>query len=367
LDDKSNIWWNQVSNAVRIINDISEHLAKEKSVALFFPEHIPWYDFFEKIIKERFHQSKSCYTITKPLDASKENIRDSNDVGKYIAEKYCQPGKLAEYWLGETYAQFLAESDDIVLNDKCVWVKGISKNDYQAWCSFVEEYKSFCDPMKKRAVFILEYLDDSAKSVSFNYKNLHIVSWEREIKKYDYYIFCSFLVSDLKCSDNVKHYIADLAYLLGECNAEFCAMLTGYKETFAENPAEILEKCAEQFRYSNGEKIHLKNLYTAQSTILEAQIKNVLPVIERYRNCFITNNYSRISKCLPITNSVNEEVKVPYDVDIGGLVYIAWKKDFSIEPSEKKELEFFHNSRNKIAHNNIICYYDVKKILSWFC
>lgn len=364
MNDKAFIWWCQVSNAVRVLNSISEYLIAEKSAALFFPKHVPWYDFFSNTIRERLHCTNSR---SKPdiIDVSGENIRTVDDVGKFIAHKYCCKNKLDEYWPGESYAQFLAESNDIILNNTYVWVRGISKDNFQAWCSFVEEYESHCSCLEKHAVFLLEYFEDGEKSV-FNYKNLNVICWEREIKSYDYYMFCSLLVSDLKCSDEVKHYIAELAYLLGECNAEFCAFLTENRENFAENPIEILERCAEEFRYGDGAKIELVNRYTAKFTVLEAQIKNVFPIIERYRIHFITDNYYQIKSLLPIENNIGEEIKEPFDVEIGGLRYMEQNCGLQKDLSKWNDLKFFHDSRNKIAHNTIISYQEVKRILSRF-
>lgn len=343
------------------MSDISKHLTEEKSVALFFPKHVPWYDFLAEKIRDSLHRASSSNKLDI-IDVSDKNIEKSDEAGRFIAEKYCDDNKLGDYWLGESYAKFLAGSDDIVLNNTYVWIKGVNKNNYQAWCDFVEEYESGYDSSKKRATFLLEYFEETEKPV-LSYRKLHIISWEHEIKSYDYYMFCSLLVSDLKFSDEVKHYIAELAYLMGECHAEFCAFLTEQKEKFAENPMEVLEECAENFRYSDGSKIELVKLYTAKYTVLEVQIKNLFPVIERYRIHFITDNYPRIKALLPIENSVGEEITEPYDLEIGGLRYMVQNCSLSVNFSEWNDLKFFHESRNKIAHNNIIEYQEVKKIL----
>lgn len=350
-----------MSNAVRVMNDISNHLTAEKSTALFFPKHVPWYDFLFNNIREKLHRKNSSNKLDI-IDVSGENIKTSDDAGKFISQKYCTE---SERWPGESYAEFLSSRDDISLNNTYVWIKGITKKNYQPWCSFAEEYEAKCSSKKNRATFILEYFEDGEKIVPVC-RNLHIICWENEIKSYDYYMFCALLMSDLKCNDEVKHYIAELAFLLGECHAEFCALLTEYKEKFAENPKEILEKCAEQFRYSDGEEISISSLYLTEQIVLEAQLKNIFPVIERYRRRFITENYDQIKINLPIENNVNEKIREPYDLDIGGLKHMVQYKGLGIDASKEKELDFFHKSRNKIAHNKIISYQDAKKILNCF-
>ena len=86
--------------------------------------------------------------------------------------------------------------------------------------------------------------------------------------------------------------------------------------------------------------------------------KNVFPVIERYRRNFITDNYDQLRIILQ-----NEDSE-PYDLDIGNIKYLIQSGTLNMELQKQKELEFFHKSRNKIAHSNIISYNDVKKILN---
>lgn len=351
-----------MSNAVRVMNNISSHLTAEKSTALFFPKHVPWYDFLFSHISEKLHRKNSSNKLDI-IDVSEKIINSPDDAGRIISQRYCPE---IERWPGESYAEFLSSRDDISLNNTYVWIKGINKSNYKHWCSFADEYETFCSSKKNRATFILEYFEDGEKTVPVC-RNIHIICWENEIKSYDYYMFCSLLVSDLKCSDEVKHYIAELAFLLGERHAEFCALLTEYKEKFAENPEEILRKCAEKFRYSDGEEIQLTSLYLTEQIVLEAQIKNIFPIIERYRRRFITDNYEQLDFILPIENKVNEKISEPYDLDIGNIKYLIQMGKLKIDSEkEKKELDLFYRSRNKIAHNNAVSYQEVKKILSCF-
>lgn len=347
------MWWCQVSDAVRVKNNISDNLIAEKSTALFFPKHVPWYDFLFDYIRNILHRKNSSNRLDV-IDASDWIFKTSDDVGKFISEKYRIK---TERWPGYSYAEFLSSRDDISLNNTYVWVRGINKTNYKQWCSFAEEYEICCIDKKNRATFILEYFEDGDKNIPV-YRNIDVIYWENEIKSYDYYLFCSMLVSDLKCSDELKYYIAELVFLLGECHAEFCARLSEYKERFAENPEMVLKECAEIFRYDDDEKIQLANLNVVEQVVIEAQIKNVFPVIERYRRKFITDNYDQLRIILQ-----NEDSE-PYDLDIGNIKYLIQSGTLNMELQKQKELEFFHKSRNKIAHSNIISYNDVKKILN---
>lgn len=355
----NNIWWQQVSNAVRMINNIIEQLIEEKSIALVLPEHTPWYGFFINHIEDSLHTNNSdnSFEILDISDISAENA------GKYIAEKYCTSEKLSYYWPGETYAEFLAKSDDIVLNSRYLWIKGINEENYRQWADFVSEYISECDKNKKRASFILECKDEK-NSISIRRAGLHTIYWNEIIKPYDYYMFSSLMVSSINCCDEIKHYIAELIYAVSKGDVELCAEIAGYGEKFAENPITILNECTQKSCRSDNSEFIAPDANFTNTAIKETQIKKIFPMIERFRNRFISENYSQIDYFLPMENNNRELISEPYELEIGTLKFISDKKSLGISDKEKDEINFFHMARNKLAHNKILSYDEVKKILN---
>lgn len=355
----TNIWWQQVSDAVFMMNRITARLTDEKSIALVLPEHTPWYSFFINQIEKNLHNNNSdnSFCMIDVSDISSENP------GKYIAGRYCSGAKLSEYWPGESYARFLAKSNDIILNNQYLWIKGLDSENYKNWYNFVNEYIECCDENEKRASFILEYRDDE-NPVSMKSPLFDTVCWNEVIKPYDYYMFSSLMVSSLSCCDEIKHYIAELIYTISRNDAELCAVLAGYGEKFAENPDIILHKCISDSCRSDGSAFSVPDLNCVDTAVRETQIKKVFPVIERFRNRFITENYNQLDYFLPIENTNRELISEPYELEIGTLKFISGSKNFAISEKQKNELSFIHNARNRLAHNKILSYNEVGEILN---
>ena len=80
----------------------------------------------------------------------------------------------------------------------------------------------------------------------------------------------------------------------------------------------------------------------------------MFPAIEKYRSYFIKKYYDVIGSALPISSSYGELVDKPEDVEIGTLLYLAGNGTIPVNPNEYSELEQYRNSRNKLAHLNIL-------------
>lgn len=358
----TNIWWQQVSDAVFMINRLTDCLTDERSIALVLPEHTPWYSFLVNQIEENLHNNNSDNSFCI-IDVS---LISSENPGKYIAGKYCLAPKLSHYWPGESYARFLAKSNDIMLNNQYLWIKGLDSENYKNWYDFVNEYIECCDKNEKRASFILEYRD-ADNTVSMKSPFFDTICWNEVIKPYDYYMFSSLMVSSLSCCDEIKHYIAELIYTISGNDAELCAYLAEYGENFAENPSDTLYKCISDSRRSDGSEFSVPDINFIDTAIKETQIKKVFPVIERFRNRFITENYNQLDYFLnssSVENTRGESISEPYELEIGTLKFISGSKNFAISEKQKNELGFIHNARNRLAHNKILSYNEVRDILN---
>ena len=80
--------------------------------------------------------------------------------------------------------------------------------------------------------------------------------------------------------------------------------------------------------------------------------------------CILLPQDHRTDRRNHYNHRVQAEDSEPYDLDIGNIKYLIQSGTLNMELQKQKELEFFHKSRNKIAHSNIISYNDVKKILN---
>ena len=95
----------------------------------------------------------------------------------------------------------------------------------------------------------------------------------------------------------------------------------------------------------------------------EAQLKNVFPVIEKYRSSFITKYRDSIKRELPISSAYGQQVTTPEEVEIGMLIYLVGKGTIRLDSSEYQDLERFRDARNKLAHLSTVDFDTVDTIL----
>lgn len=94
-----NIWWKQVTNAVKYVADVKQSLLEEKSILLKYSSGIPW----------RNQLVDSVIDAVKLQNGDKKFvvISDIDDPGKYLLKEFCKPEKRAEYRPSRGYAKFL--------------------------------------------------------------------------------------------------------------------------------------------------------------------------------------------------------------------------------------------------------------------
>lgn len=348
------VWWNNITKARKFVDDIVTAALEGKSIILSLPEAVPWYDTFVELIQEQLQMenSKNAFeTISCPEE----------EVGLYLLNKYCRKEKRATYRYGQTYAAFLGKSDDIVLNDRYIWVTDIPKSKYDEWIDFIVEYNKNVTT-KTPAIFILETHDDSYAYKAK--KGIKKLFFDQNIGPYDKFAFCTLAATENNCKEYMRPYLAELAAAVCGDDIELCAACVKEGSRFLENPVEMIRQIVERKYRSNGERYQfLCREDEIQKRIWEAQLKHVFLLIEKYRNYFTARYANAIKKALPIHNSNGEVVENPQDVELGTLFYMAGKSEILIEEKEYIKLEMYRNARNRLAHLGILDLETVEEIL----
>ena len=147
------IWWNQVTNAVKYVSDIRQCLLEEKSLLLKYSNAMPWREQFEESVRDS----------VKLQNAEKKfvDIPDVQEPGEYLLKEFCKKEKRAEYRPSKGYAKFFAESNDIVFHDRYLWIQVGSAECLEKWLSFVSDYIKERGKNENKAVFILEWSENS--------------------------------------------------------------------------------------------------------------------------------------------------------------------------------------------------------------
>ena len=338
------IWWERVPNAIAFITDITQSLLDEKSVVIQSEQKIPWYDTMASQVKDTVMQQDSSRRF--------EVIRNVDDPGPYLLQEFCKPEKRATYRPAKGYAKFFAESDDIVLHSRYLWVHTKSTKMLETWVGFVSEYIKNRGKNKESAVFILEW---QGEKTTISKKGIHAFSFDDYINEYDRIVFSMLASSSVKEGPGIKNYLAELASNIAGNDIELCAACIGRFKEFLKEPYSVIRKIVDNEYRSDGGTFSYKG--TAESVIHDiwlAQIKTIYPLIEEYRERFVRQHEKAIAKELPFTSSYGETYDDPKDVELGTLVFMADNCLLHISSDEYFLLKQYKDARNKLSHLNVL-------------
>lgn len=349
-------WWEQTTNAARFIKRIADTMAEGKSIVLILPQKIPWYTTMCELIKGQIQRRDSRYSFDD-IEAPEEKP------GEFLLRHYCMEEKQAQYRPNKSYARFLAESDDIILNDRYLWVRGLSGRQCEEWVTFLSEYAKYKRKNITSAVFLLEIQEEKYRYGAK--KGIVSFSFQKEISAYDKYIFCALAAAGISCADELRHYMAQVVSEICGEDMELCARCIRMGTRFLEDPYGKLTQIGQEEVRSDGEKFSVSiTKEEVDRNVWEAQIRVIFPVIESYRGYFVKRYYEKIQKRLPISNSNGERILDPDELEIGTLLFMAAEGDLLISKKEHDRLHQFREARNTLAHMKRMGEQEVEAVLS---
>ncbi len=347
------IWWERVPNAAAFTTEMIENLLSEKSIILHCCGDLPWYSYMVNFIKESVKQQNSSKRF--------ESIQDVSEPGKYLLKEFCKQEKRAEYRPSKTYAQFFANSDDVVLHERYLWVKVTSAEQLEAWTSFVSAYIKERGKNKEVAVFIIEWLGNTVYQAK---KGVKFFSLDEFINEYDRNVFCTLAASSVREPSLIKKYLTELAVNVVGNDIELCAAcLQSYKEFLGE-PYDVIQTVLDSEIRSNGEAFSFnKTRNDVDHLIWLAQIKTIYPLLEEYREDFVQRHSTAIVKQLPIRSSSGEIYQEPRDVELGTLKYMADNGQLSLSQKDYESLKKNRDARNKLSHLAFLNIGEIRELL----
>ena len=347
------IWWERVPNAMAFIHDITESLLTEKSVILQSEQVIPWYESMVSQIKESVMQQNSSKRF--------EVIRHVDEPGRYLLQEFCKPEKRAAYRPVKTFSRFFAESDDIVLHARYLWVYVSSVEELEKWSAFVADYIKARGKDKETAVFILEW---QGERVNKSRKGIRIISFEDYINDYDRMVFSMLASSSVREPVEVKNYLAELASNMAGNDIELSAACVKNYKAFLRNPHGVINKIIENELRSDGTGFLFSGTKeSVEYGIWRSQIKTIYPLIEAYRGLFVKKYNVAISKGLPITSAYGEVYRDPKDVELGTLVFMVDNGEVTIPNKEYSKLKLFKDARNRLSHLSVLSMEEIQMLL----
>lgn len=350
------LWWKHITKAHKFLEDIVMSAVEERSIILSLPENVPWRNTLLELVEDQLK-------LENPKNAFERMQCPQEEVGLYFLNKYCTKERRATYRYGMTYAAFLGKCEDTVLNDRYIWVYDIPKNKYEEWLGFIAEYNKNVKE-KTPAIFILETHDEHFANKAK--KGIRKILFDQNIGAYDKFAFCALAATSKACKEYMRPYLAELVSCICNEDIELCAECVDAGNRFLDDPKAVIDHVISTKCRSDGDRYTFsKTSDEIEKLIWETQLKNVFPIIEKYRSYFIKKYRKYITEALPITNSYGESVMNPEDVEIGTLVYMVGNGTISISTKEYEELDKFREARNRLAHLDVLDVHTVEMILRW--
>lgn len=352
------LWWTQMLNPVRTFNLLKNALSVDKNIFLFCKEPIPWKEILVDKIKKQLGDITAVRSF-KMIKADK-----NSQPGYVVLNSLCPPDVQADYWPDQTYAQYFSELDNITLNSFYVWVEGIdSEDEASKWLAFVNEYRKNSHSHgkgKDRAIFILE----TVGSFSFETKSEYFVSINMTPNEFDRHMFCMMNTFDINCSYALKQYIAELAFNLSTDNIELCGSLAKSGDDLLSSPHKTYNLCCDSMGIT--EEKGRKENSRIDRDIIVSQMRTVFPMLEQRRYMFIEKYVNEIKKVLPVSNSIDELVTEPFELELSTLLYIVNQNLIIISDEDRNNLKICREIRNKLAHNERVSGREIKKLYGMY-
>lgn len=345
------IWWGQIGNSLRLLTKVTNNLRDCHSTVLQVPQNLPWRQDFYQAIDDR----RSAFSGERRL--MRLQWEENADPGEFILDELCSKMVKADYWPGQTYAEYLGARDDILLNDYYVWITDVSsKTDLVKWVEFIVQYERAAKKMENRAVYVIEYCGEPT-DVSSVEKIVYTV------ENYDCRVFCLETAATL---DNavVRSYQAEMALCIGQNNPELCNALLNKGDGLLLDPVKTTLTCIADTISSAGSPFPDQTEQQINSAAWKAAIVLLFPKLEQFRLDFVAKNKEILEKHLPISNSNGDRVTDPFDLEIGSIYYIVGSSEKSFSEETKKKIRLCRKARNVLAHNKPLPYEDVQKLLT---
>lgn len=354
--DIRKVWWEQVPNAAKLVNDINMELMDGNSVVIQHTLNFPWFYEFKYYIEE-FVQEKNARQTWK------EYTPNSSSAGSFILEEFCKKEKRAEYRPSIGYAKFFAESEDIVLHDNIIWLTLHEKSEVDDWLQLISDYTARRKQKDRdTALFLIEWCGQESLPEK---KRIKFFSYDQYVGVFDSVVFCMLIASQKREAPLIKAYLANLAASVADNDVELCGFIVNNSEQFLRDPYLTLKQIVESEYRSNGEKFSIElNEKTVIHNIWLAQVKTIYPELETFREQFIQKYKKSISSIRSVHSTSRDYIyESPEEIELGALKYLVDNHEFPVSNKDRDMLNHCKVARDKLSHIDVVSLEDIRSII----
>ncbi len=343
------IWWEQLGASRRFLDEITRCLEAAESVILQIPEKMPWRSRFYSLIDLR----KAGFSGERQMQ--RLEWQPGAEPGAFVLERLCSPLVRADYFPGQTYAEYLGGRGDILLCDYYVWITGVSaREDIGHWADFVTQYEICAEALPKRAVFVVEYSGPACLMGAATCLPYTLELADRQV-------FCLELAAALGSTPH-RELQAELALRVGGDDPELAALLLSAGDAFVQNPVRTARELTADRLRSDRSRFEAKSEEQIVSAVRKAELVLLFPILEQWRFELVTRHEEKLRQYLPIKDSNGQKVEEPRDLELGTLYHIA-ARNHVLPKAEYEQLKLCRSVRNRLAHNEAVPTNEVYAVL----
>lgn len=341
------LWWSQINCGRNLVKKATNNLAQDKSFIITHCNDMPWKEIFYSVLAENLSGINAVRSFESIVfDPSKKP-------GKQILDRFCSARVISEYWLEESYGEYLAKATDTLLGQRYIIVSGVNLTDHLTeWTDFIQEYEAAAkehNNEENKAVFIIETsanIDSGAKKTDvFDYVQTEI----------DIYSFCVVNVAQVSNeSYYLSRYLSELITLVSDGHAEIADKLLSYGTQLFDNIQKYVTDAYADYGTTFGKDI--------KKLIFLAQLKSIFPLLEMHR-CSIIEKYKKeIFSLLPWEDDYRNYKANAFELELRDLQFLSQRIGLSV--SDKQSVDLLKNARNTLAHNGILTKEQISAICS---
>ena len=338
------LWWTRIGRSLRLLASIQKNLSQETSFLLYAPQGIPWEEAFQERLR-------ICASGLDPERSTRMILPGREEPGRFCLRELC-PGPLRkQYWPSQSCAAFLCSKAEIPMHRYFILVRELEDEKIlDQWISFVSEYRAEARrrSIPSQAVFILSYPHPLGEDFLSHAERERLKVESYTVRENDSRVFC---MEDMEEGQFLSGYLIELAVLLAGDSPQICHALLEDPKALIGNPSK---RCHDLLPDMKEETVHRRTW--------QALVRHFFPLLEQYRQSFITRHAGVLQRHLPISNGYGGTITSPEDLELGHLSHIIRPLQTGFTREDKDDLAVVKAARNHLAHFDTLSEADIRTL-----
>ena len=134
----SELWWASITGPCSFSVSVAQALREGNQVYLFVPDDLPWREMMRICIDHELHRSPEMESFLVEFIDVEDECPETADVGRYLLDRFVSPEIAAGYRGREKIQKYIIDNN--VIENKVLWVKGMTQEQEKIWLQFCREY-----------------------------------------------------------------------------------------------------------------------------------------------------------------------------------------------------------------------------------